>query len=297
MPAGIRGEHRILGGHPHHGRDAPLRHELKHAGRLERTLEHDRRPHPPRQQRLAVPRGDMKLRQHRQHDVAARQRQGTGKRHVVPEAVGVGEHDTLGRCLRTGREDHKERIVVADRAFRAGPPGSRQVRLDRAGTEQDHGGGLGDGAERFVGQDDVLVVDEEQIGVAATQEPADLARGEPPRQGHERDTGQRASEERHDMIGGVARDRRDAIPGSVPGAAQRRGQRGGPARKRGVVDGHAAVVDGDRVRRLRGAVGHPAADRVDAGGLDRCRRAHARTSTGFSACVAASSISSSGLSS
>ena len=90
------------------------RDQLQGTRGLERALEHDRGADPPGEQRLAVPRGDVELRQHREHDIVGVQRQRLREREVVPEAVRVREHDALRRRLAARREDDQQRIVVGD---------------------------------------------------------------------------------------------------------------------------------------------------------------------------------------
>ena len=165
--AGVVDQQPVLGGHPHHRRHTPLGEQLQRPPRLEGAFEDDRRAGPPCQQRLTVPRGDMELRQHREHDVLSGQLGDTGQREVVPEAVRVGEDDALRRGLAAGGVDDEKRIVVTDGPGGRGippVPASRNRGLDTGRSEQGRGRGCVQPRERVVGHPEVLVLDRHERG-------------------------------------------------------------------------------------------------------------------------------------
>ena len=182
---GVIRQQLVLRGHAHHRRDPALLQQLEHAGRLERALQHHGRPDPPRQQRLAVPCGDVELRQHREHDVVGCQLHGAGEREVVPEAVRVGQHDALRRGLAARGEDDQHRVVIEHGASLARDAEAgvarRHRRLDpgRAERRDRRGSGILDGAHDVHGVGDdrfVLVLDQHELRVRPLRDAGQLAR-------------------------------------------------------------------------------------------------------------------------
>lgn len=223
-PLPIGGEQGVLRRHAHHRGHASIGDELQHTGRLERALEHDGRAHPPGEQRLAVPRGDVELREHRQHDVVLRERQRLREGEVVPEAVRVGEHDALRGRLAARREDHEQRVVVVHRPSRCRLRRARDGCLDPGGAEDRSGRRDLGRSEGLSGEGGVLVLDEDERGGGAGEHVGELAGRQPPGQRHQGDSREGAGEERHDVVGRVARQRGDAIAGPVARVPERLGE-------------------------------------------------------------------------
>jgi hypothetical protein len=192
----------------------------------------------------------VELRQHRQDDIVVVQGQRLGERQVVPEAVGVRQHDALRGGFAARREDHQQRIVVVHRSRRSRPERDGYGRFDSRRSEHrdlQHPftaavrAGV-DGPDRLAGESRVLVLDEHERRRRPREDVGQLACGQPPRQRHERNARQRAREERHDVIGRVARHRRDAVARRIAGSAQSFRKRRRSRRERSVVGRDATVV-------------------------------------------------------
>ena len=172
--------HEEVGRRDAHHRRHPLRLDhLQRARGVERRLEHDRRPLPPREDRLHVPAADVELRQHLQDDVvvpkAGRQVEG----EVRPEAVRVREQRALRLPGRARGVDQQQRVVVA-----------RDVGDLAVGLE----GGIGElrDPHRPPGSVRKLLVlrgREQQRRRRVVQLVGDLCRREPPRDRLQGDTG------------------------------------------------------------------------------------------------------------
>ena len=230
----------------------------------------------------------MELRQDGENDIPLTQWQRAPEGQVVPEAVGVGEDDALGRSFAPRREHDQQRVIVADRAgwprvarrgdgaLNAGSPqGGNQRRLRQ----------FTDGVGRGRGE---LVIDHQQLGVAAAERVDELTRALTPRERNERDTDKRASEEEHDVVDGVSRERCDARSRAEARSCEALGEFSRPVGQLAVGDRHPAIVDRNTMRCVRGALDQPPADRVR---LVLYVVAHARTSEAPTASASASASS------
>src|SRR6266542_5804520 len=98
----------------------------------------------------------------------------------------------------------------------------------------------------------------------------ELGGGEPPGERRQDQTRLRAGEEDGDVLGGVARQRRDSVATLEAAGEKRRGEALGGGVQLRVGELASEMVDRDPRRRRAGAVADPAADRV--------RIAHCRNS-------------------
>ncbi len=175
-PVAVGREHRVLGRHAHHRRHTSLGDQLQGPCRLERALQYHRRTDPPREERLAVPSGDVELRQDREHDVVLGEGQRLGEREVVPEAVRVREHDPLRSRLAARREDDEQRIVVVHVARDTRRPRRRHQNLDAGRAERGDRRHVIETAQRLPRECRMLVLDEHQRGRRAREHVDQFAR-------------------------------------------------------------------------------------------------------------------------
>ena len=254
---GRRSRTRLLGheeigrGHAHHRRHPLLLDQAKGTCRLERRLEYDGRPLPPREERLHVPAAGVELRKHLQDDVAVRDTAGAVEREVGPEAVRVGENGSLGLAGRPGRVRQEERIVVRDVDWRNGPIrvefGERNARDISSCLSR----------ELRVGR-----LDDEQGRSGVVELVSDLVGREPPVERLQGESKSRAGEERRHVVGRVRCQRRNSVAACHTAVEQCPRDTRRACGELLVRQLPAGEVDRDPVRRVASPVLEPAPDGV-----------------------------------